>query len=272
MKAAHQRAQRAAGNEGDHLHAQRVDARGLGRHFVLLDRQHRQAEARTLDPVRDEQQRGHQDHPDEGRPAVVGELNVFPRLVAVDREAQFLPAHPVEDEDEQRRVGQHRQREIVAAQAERDRADDQRRDATHAESGHHPEPRRDAEHDGQQGDREGAQAEERGMAERHQAGVAREQVPAQRERGPDGNRAEDELDVRVVDRQRRGAHDGRHHADHRQRAALEDGCEHVKPVRTSGRTAPAAAAAPPPGTAGRSSRFAAGTAAPASTAAAPGRS
>jgi hypothetical protein len=85
---------------------------------------------------------------------------------------------------EQQRIGEHRQREIMAAQAQRRQPDqERRRSAQHSGDGN-AEPGRDVPPHQAQRHRVGADAEERGVAERNQSDIAREQVPRQAHHRP----------------------------------------------------------------------------------------
>ena len=236
----HQCAQGATGDEPGHLDAQRVDARCLRRQLILLDRQHGETETRALHHQRDQQGRRHEAHANQGIHPGIGELHEADRLIAPYREGELLPAHPVEHEDEQQRVGKHGECEVVPPQAERDRSDQHTRGASDESRNRQPEPRRDTEFDGQQGDRERAQPKKRGMAERDKTGVAAEQVPAQRKRRPDRHRAENQLVIGILDEGRRGRHQHSDHQDHGQGGALERTGQHqvrsaLRPNRPCGR-------------------------------------
>ena len=241
MKTAHQRAESATGHEADHLHPKSVDACGFGGQLVLLDREHRQAEPRTLHQQRDQKHRRHERHTDQCVDPGIGKLHELERLIAMHRKRQFLPTHPVENEDEQQGVGQHRQRKIMAAQTESDRSDHQAGEASDEGSGRQPDPGRNAEFDRQQCDGEGAHSKKRRVAKGNQPRVAAEQVPGERKGGPDRNGAEDELVVRIADKKRCTAHEQRDDEDHPQRRALEGTCQHhvrsaLRPKRPCGRS------------------------------------
>ena len=192
---------RGAQHDRVHLLPRRVDAGRLRRRLVLLDREQRPAEARALDVERHDHRGDEQDHRQHHVAARIGELGVGERILALHRQRHFLVAHPLEDVEHRERVREHRQREVVAAEAEGRDADDDRRDHADRDAERDPEPRRDAELHERDRHRVAAEPEERGLAERDHAAVAAQHVPAEAHRRPDQDEGHDQLVVGVADQQ-----------------------------------------------------------------------
>ncbi len=193
----------AAGHRGREHHgvhppARRVDAGGFGGRQVLLDREQREAEARALDVQRDDHADHHQHHGDQHVGALIVELHVGGGVLALHRQRDFLIAEPFEHVEHRERVGEHREREVVPAQAEGRNADQHAGD--HADHGaeRHADPRRDAELHERDGDGVGAEPEERRMAERDQPAVAGQHVPAEPHRGPDQHQRHHQLVIGIA--------------------------------------------------------------------------
>ena len=115
--------------DGAELPGQRVDPGGFRGGFVLLDREQRHAEARPFD--RPCQQDGAEHHRQRQQrvDAVIGKLHIGDRIVALDRQRDFLKAEPFEHVEDGERVGEHGQREVVPLQPEGRKADQQSGDA-----------------------------------------------------------------------------------------------------------------------------------------------
>ena len=124
----------AAGRRGDHArHDQRahlpqpgVDAGGLGRQFVLPDRQQGEAEAGVFHQHADEHAGDQQADGDQRVVVRVGELQERRRVFPMHRQRHFLEAEVLQEVQDRQRIGEHRQREVMAAQAERRQADQDR--------------------------------------------------------------------------------------------------------------------------------------------------
>ena len=93
------------------------------------------------------------------------------------RERDFLQADVLQHVKDRQRVGQHCQREIVSAQAERGNADDNAGGRARHSAERDANPWCHAEIDQQQRCGVGADAEERSVAEGKLAAVAGQQVP-----------------------------------------------------------------------------------------------
>ncbi len=191
------RRDRAADGDGPELPAQRVDPRSFGGRLVLLDRDQRHAEAGGFDLARQQHHDDQKRHRDQRVDPPVGELHVGCRIVMHARHADLGKAKPEEDVHEGQRIGEHAEREIVAAQAEGRKADgDAKHRADHARGEEH-HPGRDRPVDLRQHRGEGARAEEGGMAEGYQPGIAAQNVPAQPEDRPDQDQRQHELVVGI---------------------------------------------------------------------------
>ena len=185
----------------------------LGGGLVLLDREQRHAEAVALHPAREQHRAEQHAERDEGVGAVVGELHVGDRVLAHHRQRHFLVAQPLEDVEQRERIGEHGEREIVAAQAEGRQADGKARDPAEHGGDRDQHVGRPAEVRVPQRGGIGAQPEEGRVPERHQAGVAAEHVPREAEAGPDQHQREHELVIGVA-HQRGGERVGEHEAQH----------------------------------------------------------
>src|SRR5690606_22442074 len=97
--------------------------------------------------------------------------------------------------------GERRQREVMAAQAQRRQAEQRGEQAAEHEGRNHAEPGRDAEVDQQQGRDIGAGAEESRMAERDQAREAGGNVPGLRQRREQQDQAGDAQAVALLGQQ-----------------------------------------------------------------------
>ena len=197
-----------------------------------------------------------------------------PASVALHRQRDLLVAEPLEHVEQRQRVGEHATARSSGRAGERSES---RSTSAGQRADHHAqrdtEPRRQVEVHQQQRHGVGAQPEERRMAERHQAGVAAQDIPGQSHHRPDRHQREHQLVVLVrherrADRIHEREHDDR---DERPRGAACPPSPLMSAPRC-GRTGPAAAPARSAGTRRRWRRSAAGTAAPATTAAAPVRS
>ena len=166
------RRHRGRKHHGVHAPARRIDARRLRGRQVLLDREQRAPEARALDVHRHDHAGHHGDHRDHHVVALIGELHKGDRILALHRQRDFLITEPLEHVEHGERVGEHRQREVMPAQAECRDADQHARDHADHDAERNAEPRRDAELHERNRHRVGAEAEERGVAERDQAAVA----------------------------------------------------------------------------------------------------
>lgn len=91
------------------------------------------------------------------------------------------------------RICQHRQRKIMAPQAERDGTDHQSRQASNRGAQRNSDPRRDIGTNQQQRRRKGAKSEERTVAERNQTRIAGQHVPGQSHDRPDRDQRQHEL-------------------------------------------------------------------------------
>ena len=90
--------------------------------FCLIassDRPNRERSIRSEIEHRDDQHRERDADVD----AVVGELHVGGRRLALHRQRHLLVAEPLEDVEQRERIGEHREREVVPAQPERRIAD-----------------------------------------------------------------------------------------------------------------------------------------------------
>ena len=88
-------------------------------------------------------------------------------MLPVHRQRHFLESEVLQEIEDGQRVGQHRQREVMAAQPECRQADQHRGDAADDHAQRNAQPGRQVPVDQRQGDDVGADAEERGVAERN---------------------------------------------------------------------------------------------------------
>ena len=163
--------------DGAQLPRQGIDARGLRRRLVLLDRQQRHAEPRSLDGAGDEHDSEQHGERDQGVEPRIGKLHIGERRVALDRQRQLLVAEPLEHVEHRQRVGQHRQREVVAAQAERRKTDQEAGHPADHGRDRDQQPWREIEVELAERRRVGAEPEEGGVAKGYQTGVAGQDVP-----------------------------------------------------------------------------------------------
>ena len=149
--------------------------------FCLIASSDRPKRERSI-VQRDEHRDDQQHERDHDVDAVVRELHVRGRRLALHRQRHLLVAEPLEDVEQRERVGEHREREVVAAQPERRIADEQRRRRRRpaCPSGM-PNQGVTSSFTQEQRHRVRAEPEERRVAERDQARVAAE---ARSTRGP----------------------------------------------------------------------------------------
>ena len=173
-------------DEERQAHAHRVGADAREQRRAAAQAPHRPARTR-VEQVAGEEQRRADEHPDQVvRRARVGER---PGAEAERRHVGDAAVTPerfeVAEHDRDREPpGDRRKRQVVAAEAQRDHADDERRQPGEDEREEQPEPRRRAVRGGEPGGRVGADADERGLAERGRAADAGEEDEAERdERG-----------------------------------------------------------------------------------------
>ena len=119
IEAADCRGHRRAQHDGQHLPEERVDASRLGGRLVLLDGEQRPAEARALDVQRHDHADNRQRQRQRDIHTLVVELGVKRGRLAHHRQGHFLVAQPLEHVEHGQGVGQHGQREVVAAQTGR---------------------------------------------------------------------------------------------------------------------------------------------------------
>ena len=112
----------------------------------------------SMQTIRPATSRPHGDHGVEAR---IGELQIRRRVLPVHRQRDFLEAEILQQVEDRQRIGEHRQREIVPAQAEGRRADDDRGDRAHDRAERDAEPRRQVPVHQRQRHGIGADAEER---------------------------------------------------------------------------------------------------------------
>ena len=105
---------------------------------------------------------------------MIAKLHIGDRIVALDRQRHFLKAKPFEHVEDSERVCEHRQREVVALQAEGRKADQQSGDAAKDGCDWDHDPWRQIEMDLAEHDGIGTDAEEGGVTERDQSGVSAE--------------------------------------------------------------------------------------------------
>ena len=146
---------------------------------------------------RDDHAGDHDDHRDHHVGALIGELHVRDRILALHRQRNFLIAQPFEHVEHGERIGEHRQCEVMAAQAERRDADEHARNYADENAKRNAKPRRDAELYERDRHRVGAEPEERRVAKRDHAAVAGQHVPAEAHRGPDQHQRHYELVVGI---------------------------------------------------------------------------
>ena len=108
---------------------------------------------------------------------MIAKLHIGDRIVALDRQRHFLKAEPFEHVENGERVCEHRQREVVALQAEGRKADQQTGEAAEHGCNRDHDPWRQIEIDLAERDGIGADPEESRVTERDQSGVSTEQVP-----------------------------------------------------------------------------------------------
>ncbi len=172
VEPAGRRGECAAEHDRAHFPAPGVDPGRLGRRLVLFDREQRHAEARPLDRERDQERQHQEADGDRDIGAVVAELHVASGCRALHRQRHLLVAEPFEDVEQRQRVGEHRQRKIMAAQAKGRPADDRAGGGPDQHAERDAEPGRDVEPHQSDGNGVGAEAEERGVAERDETAVA----------------------------------------------------------------------------------------------------
>ena len=167
--------------------------------FVFADRHQRHAEARAFDQAGQHHRADHQGQREPDVDAMILELHVGEGMLALHRQRQFLVTQPLEHVEQRKRIGQHGEREIMAAQAERRHADDQARESADDGGTGNADPGRQAPVNLRQRDEIGAQAEERGMAEGHEAAVSAQQVPREAHHRPHRHDREDQQIVGMPD-------------------------------------------------------------------------
>ena len=201
------------------------------------------------DPADDEQPAGEQQHRvGAGDPAAEVEREGAERradrphddaLQAVGAAGQpvELVGELVQDQGDAER--DHQAGQVGAAQDEKagQEAEQRRR----ADRGGHAEPGIGRQQLGAQGRAVRAEAEERGVAERHDAGVAEDQVEREREQREDRDLVEDEGLPRKEQPGRRQRREGRELPRQRQRASLASAADagSLTAPRPRGRTGPA---------------------------------
>jgi hypothetical protein len=143
----------------------------------------------------DEQQRKDQVIPDE----IVAQLEAEAGRASRHRQAVVAAVglHRHEHVVHHLREGERDHDEVHAARAQRDRADQQRRERRHQDGRRPRDPQAAHALGGKDAHHVGAGAEERGVAEAHHAAVAQHQVQARRRHGIDQN-AGGEGDVEVL--------------------------------------------------------------------------
>ena len=192
----------AAQRDGAQLPAQRVDAGGLGGGLVLFDSDQSHAEAGALNPA------GEQGHDEEHHKrdhhigAVIVELHVGPGVLALERKRDLLVTEPFEHVEHRKGIGEHRQGEVVPAQAEGREPDDEPGSRADERRQRQREPGGHVKLVGEKYRRVGAETEEGSMAERNEPGHAAEHVPGQAEAGPDQHKREHQLVIGVLHQQR----------------------------------------------------------------------
>ena len=173
---------------------------------------------RTLDHARQQHRGSEQAERQQHIHMVVGKLHERGAGLPLHRQRDFLVAEPFEDREQRQRVGQHRQREVMATQAERRQADQQSRDRAQHTDQRDAEPGRQPPADERERHAIGAEAEERGVTEGDQAGVAAEQVPRQGERRPHRHQRHQQQVIRIGQREG-GQRPAQQEHDDRQQAA-----------------------------------------------------
>ncbi len=111
--------------------------------------------------------------------AAIVELGVKRRIDAHHRQRDLLIAQPLEHVEHGERIGEHRECEVVAAQAKRRQADDDAGEHADDDSERDPEPGRDAEFHERDRHRIAAEPEEHSLPERDHAAVAAQHVPGE---------------------------------------------------------------------------------------------
>ncbi len=193
------RRHRCAQHDREHLPAQGIDARCLRSRLILLDGEQRHAEARALDMQRHDHADDHHDECDRHVHTLIGELGVECGRFPHHRQRHLLIAQPLEHVEHGQGVGQHRQREVVAAQPKGRHADDDAGEHAHEHAERNADPRRNAKLHECDRHRIAAEPEERGMAERDHAAVAAQHVPAEPHGRPQQHQGHDQLVVGIAD-------------------------------------------------------------------------
>ena len=142
-------------------------------------------------------------------------MHVEKRRLALHRQRQFLVAEPLEHVERRQRVGEHRQREIVAAQAEGRIADDRPGDGADERSKRNRDPRGQVEIQHAQRDRVGAETPKTGMAKREVPAVTAQQVPAERQHRPEQHLGQHQLVIRTLQDDERQHQNGEGKAEDR---------------------------------------------------------
>ena len=141
IKPAGRRRRCAADRQGSHLPGPAVQPRRFRCQLVLPDGEQGQAKAGVLDRYADQRSDQHQPQCNQRVETRIGELQERHRVLPLQRQGNLLQPGVLQDVEEQDRVGQHRQREIMPAQAQGWQADQECGDRSHASPERNADPR-----------------------------------------------------------------------------------------------------------------------------------